>query len=361
MHVLKSIAKMPNNPHDAPTLSPVGDPSRPDCMLLTDVRAFRRLFTGRFMRRSPGRVKRMGLLDEFLHRSSLLKVKADMARSFDVSVVLYPIAMDLAAWGIVVDSVGRVFEAKSEDSGFLELSYQGGCCRTRRDWQRLVGSREMDEEKDIRLFFNKLRVMVGGRIILAGTMGFGLWDALWMSFDLERAVHMLTHDPNFARRVFLYWKDFHMSAVWAMLDAGIKLIFFRESPRGFPLSQEVAAAIDPYVREHLREITGAVKARGGRIFLDCDANDMLETDYPLHWGFEGIGPMLFRDEEDLLLARKSLSQELILVGSTAFPKRLPALEDRFRACGPSETVKSGADNQFLSEFACADKDVDLAS
>jgi hypothetical protein len=361
MHVLKSIDRMPSNPREAPTLSPVGDPSRPDCLLLADVQAFRRLFTGRFLRRSPGRVKRMGLLDEFLHRSSLLKVKADIARGFDVSVVLYPIPMDLAAWGIVVDSVGRVFETKSEDSGFVELSYQGGCCRDRRDWLRIVGAREADEEKNIRLFFNKLRVMVGGRIILAGTVGFGLWDALWMSFDLGRAVHMLATDPIFVRRVFQYWKDFHMSAVLAMLDAGIKLIFFRESPRGFPPSQDRAAAIDPYVREHLREITSAVKARGGRIFLDCDANDMLETDYPLHWGFGGIGPMLFRDEDDLMLARKSLSQELILVGSTAFPKRTPILEDRSRSNEIAEIMNCQGDGPSPSEFVCADKDVDLAS
>jgi hypothetical protein len=361
MHPLKSIDKMPNDPNDAPSLSPVGDPSRPDCILLTDAHAFRRLFTGRFMRRSPGRVRRMGLLDEFLHRSSLLKVKADMARGFDVSVALYPVAMDLAAWGIVVDRVGRVFEAKPEEGGFVELAYQGGCCRTRKDWISLVGSRQHDEENNIRLFFNKLRAMVAGRITLAGTMGFGLWDALWMSFDMASARHTLSHDPSFASRVFLLWKEFHMSAVSAMLDAGIKLIFFRESPRGFPPSEEVASAIDPYVREYLLDLTGAVQARGGRIFLDCDANEMLETDYPLKWGFDGIGPMLFRDEEDLLLARKSLSDELILVGSTAFPKRVQVWQDRPSSAGPAEFIAGETDRSCPSEFVCPDKDIHLAS
>jgi len=361
MHLLKSIQKMPRNSNDAPTLSPAGDPSRPDCILLTDAEAFRRLFTGRFMRRSPGRIRRMGLLDEFLHRSSLLKVKADLARGFDVSVVSYPVAMDLAAWGIVVDCVGRVFEAKSEEGGFVELSYQGGCCRTRKDWQRYVGSRELNEEDGIRNFFNKLRVLVGGRIVLAGTVGFGLWDALWMSFDVQRAVHMLTHDPNFARRVFLYWKEFHMSAVWAMLDAGVKLIFFRESPGGFPASGNVAAAIDPYIREHLLEITAAVKSRGGRIFLDCDANDMLETDYPLDWGFDGIGPMLFRDEEDLLLARQSISPELILIGSTAIPAQRQFLDDRRKLGNCPDAVEDETNDSAMAEFACTRKSVDLAS
>jgi hypothetical protein len=361
MHPLKSIDKMPNTPNDAPSLSPVGDPSRPECILLTDAQAFGRLFTGRFMRRSPGRVKHLGLLDEFLRRSSLLKVKADMARGFDVSVALYPVSMDLAAWGIIVDCVGRVFEAKTAEGGFVELAYQGGCCRTKRDWHRLVGSRQFDEESNIRVFYNQLRTIVGGRVTLAGTMGFGLWDALWMSFDVDTARYMLTHDPSFASGVFLLWKRFHMSAVTAMLDAGIKLIFFRESPRGFPPSEEVASAVDPYVREHFLDITAAVQARGGRIFLDCDANEMLETDYPLKWGFDGIGPMLFRDEEDLLLARKSLSQELILVGSTAFPKRLPIWQDRPSMADTAEFVEGGLDCSWSSEFACPDKNIDLAS
>jgi hypothetical protein len=171
---------------------------------------------------------------------------------------------------------------------------------------------------------------------------------------------MLTDDPSFSSRVFQLWKDFHMSAVSAMLDAGIKLIFVRESPRGFPSGEEMASAIDPYVREHLLDITGAVKARGGRIFLDCDADEMLETDYPLKWGFDGIGPMLFRDEEDLLLARKSLSQELILVGSTAFPKRHPVRHDRGPLPDAAEFIDGELDEPSSGDFANSEKDIDLA-
>ncbi len=53
------------------------------------------------------------------------------------------------------------------------------------------------------------------------------------------------------------------------------------------------------------------------MILDCDEDEIFETDYPDQWGFDGIGPLRFRDEEDLLAARRCLSDQLILVGTVA--------------------------------------------
>ena len=55
------------------------------------------------------------------------------------------------------------------------------------------------------------------------------------------------------------------------------------------------------------------------MFLDCNADEMLETDYPLEWGFDGIGPMHFRDGNDVREAALGLSDDLILVGTVMDP------------------------------------------
>jgi hypothetical protein len=297
----------------------VGDVTRPGCLSFLGAEAYESLFCGRFHKRSPGRVRRTGLLDRFLFRSSLSKIEADAAKRFDISVVLYPMGMDLAAWGIVVDRVGRVYELNSRPERVVEFSYQGGCCKSRRDWRLLVGTRRPDPEQRMRMFYNRASRLARGRMTIAGTVGFGLWDALWMSFDLERAVGLLEHESEFAEAVFRYWREFHLASVRAMLDAGIKLIFFREHPEGFPQGLDLAARVDPFVRECLKDLSRTVHSRGGFFFLDCDADEMLHTDFPVQWGFDGIGPLLFRDGEDLLEAAAGLHEELFVVGAVCAP------------------------------------------
>ena len=136
---------------------------------------------------------------------------------------------------------------------------------------------------------------------MAGSVGFGFWDALWMTFDLRTGREMLVSEPDFAEEVFEYWRQFHLSAVRGMLEAGIGVIFLRENPSGFLMLSEIAPLIDRFLGAHYRQITREVSENGGVIFLDCDTDAMLETELPLKWGFHGIGPMLFRDEEDLSL------------------------------------------------------------
>lgn len=312
---MEYIRKLLNNRVDPPVLSPIGDVTRPGSLIFSCAEGYEKLFSGRVFRRSPGSVRRHGMLDRFLFRSCLCKIRDDASKRFDVSVVLYPMGMDLAAWGIVLDRVGRVFEAYSRTDGYLEFIYQGGCCRSKRDWRILVGTRPPDDEVQMRMFYNRARRLANDRITVAGTVGFGLWDALWMSLDLENARFVLEQEPDFARLVFRYWKEFHLAAAHAMLDAGIKLIFFREHPGGFPVGQDMASRIDPFIREHFEDLCRAVRSRGGSLFLDCDADDMLETDFPMEWGFEGIGPLLFRDKEDLISASTGLNDELFLVGA----------------------------------------------
>jgi len=319
MPPVTSIRKILSDRNKPATLSPIGDIARPNSLLFSDATAYSNLFSGRLMNRSPGSVMRKGLFHSFLRRSSLLKLEMDVAQGCDVSIVLYPLDMDLPAWGIVVDRVGRVFDVSFQNEGLVELSYQGGCCRNKQEWEFLVGSQLLHEEDSIRRFYNRVRRLARGRVMVAGTVGFGLWDALWMSFDFENASRMLASDPDFVDTALDYWKRFHLSTARAMLDAGIKMIFFREHSGGFPASREVAAMIDPFMREPLNELSRAVKSRGGCIFLDCDADEMIETDYPVKWGFDGIGPLLFRDGDDMIGASASLDEQLILVGSMSFP------------------------------------------
>jgi hypothetical protein len=138
-----------------------------------------------------------------------------------------------------------------------------------------------------------------------------------MSFDFYQASEILEREPDFVKLVFHYWKEFHLSAVHAMLDAGTKLIFLREHPAGFPRGHDMASRLDPFIGESLRDISQAVRSRGGCLFLDCSAEEMLETEYPHEWGFDGIGPMLFKDANDLESALVGLSDDLVLVGSPA--------------------------------------------
>jgi hypothetical protein len=152
--------------------------------------------------------------------------------------------------------------------------------------------------------------------VVAGTVGFGLWDALWMSFDHDRASRMLTDEPDFARTVFAYWHQFHLEATSAMLDAGIRLVLFREHPRGFS-EPGMTTRLDDMLADHFREMTRTVHSRGGCILLDCDEDEIFETDCALQWGFDGIGPMRFRDRADLVAARRCLDGRLILAGTLA--------------------------------------------
>ncbi|MGB6063273.1 MAG: hypothetical protein WBG50_00590 [Desulfomonilaceae bacterium] len=316
---MKSIKKMLSDRNEPATLSPMGDLTRPNSLFFNDACAYKHLFSGRVMSRSPRTVSRKGLFNGFLRHGCQLKVEIDVAQGFDVSTVLYPLDMDLRAWGIVIDRVGRLFDLNIQYQGLVELSYQGGCCRNKQDWEVLVGSHALSEEDNVRGFYNKVKRLAHDRVIIAGTVGFGLWDAFWMSFDFKNAFRMLASDPDFAHRVFRHWKRFHLGAVGAMLDAGIKMIFFREHAAGFPRSLDIASIIDPFVQEHFHELSAAVRSRGGCILLDCDADEMIETDYPVRWGFDGVGPMLFRDGDDMIGACRSLDEQLILVGSVTFP------------------------------------------
>lgn len=312
---VEGIKNLWNDYAKPPILSPIGEVGRPGSLLFEGAPAYESLFSGRFVSRSPGAVRRQGLLDRFLFRSSLRKIEADSAGDFDISVVLYPMGMDLAAWGIVVDRVGRVFEIVPRSGGFVEFSYQGGCCRTRREWRTLVGTRRPDDEQQIRMFYNRAHKLAADRVTLAGTVGFGLWDALWMSLDVETSYLILEQQPDFAMSVFRYWAAFHLTAVKAMLDAGIRIIFLREHPDGFRQGEETVSLVDSFVQEHMRDISRIVHSRGGRLFLDCDADDILHSDYPMEWGFDGIGPLLFRDRNDLLAAADGLGEELMLVAA----------------------------------------------
>jgi len=150
--------------------------------------------------------------------------------------------------------------------------------------------------------------------MVAGTVGFGLWDALWMSFDYETACLIIEEQSDFAISVLRYWAKFHLAAAEAMLDAGIQIIFFREHPDGLRQGEDTITRVDPFVREHLRDLSRTVHSRGGCLLLDCDADDMLHSAFPQEWGFDGIGPLMFRDQEDLLAAAAGLDQ-LLLVGA----------------------------------------------
>jgi hypothetical protein len=48
-------------------------------------------------------------------------------------------------------------------------------------------------------------------------------------------------------------------------------------------------------------------------------DDMIEAGLPVRWGFDGIGPLRFRDMDDLMIARKAIDQRLYLIGSLTFP------------------------------------------
>ena len=301
------------------TLSPALDIHQPGSMRFRDANAYRRLFSGFLVKRSPARVGRNGLFQAYLNRACLLKLEDDLIRKFDVSVVPYPLKLDLRAWGVVLDPIGRIWGVRTTDADLLEFEFHGGYCRSKQEWDILVGKKLPDEADSARRFYNRARQLSGGRIVLAGTLGFGLWDALWMAFDFERAYRLLTNDFDFAVSVFTFWQRCHVAAAMAMLDAGIKLIMFREHPGGFPASRGLPEKLDPYIRGHLQELSKMIHSRGGCIFLDCDADDIFESDYPSQWGFDGIGPLRFRDEQDLLAARRSMSEDLFLIGTTITP------------------------------------------
>ncbi len=330
----------------------------PDSMIFAGGPDYERLFARRIIRRSPGDVRRQGLLDRLLHRMALRKIEVDAARNYDISLVLYPMGMDLAAWGTVVDRAGRVFHASSRYDGKFELFYEGGCCRSKRDWRILVGTRRPDEDSVIRTFYNRARLVAADRIVVAGTVGFGIWDALWMSFDFFQASEILESEPEFVKLVFHYWKEFHISAVHAMLDAGTKLIFLREHPTGFPRGQDMASRLDPFLGEYFRDISRAVKSRGGCFFLDCNADEMLETDFPYEWGFDGIGPMIFEDAEDLESTLVGLSDDLVLVGAPVDKRFSSRVLQRIKSTGRVVLTDKPKESR---ELICSDTQViDLA-
>ncbi len=314
----KSLEKILRLEDKAPSLSPVYDPMKSDCIVLTGAHNFQKLFSGKFLGRSPASITKKGLLQEFVEKSCMLKVKADIFRGFDISMALYPSELELAAWGIVIDRVGRVYQADLEQQHYVELAYQYGACSGRKDWERIVAKWDPNEEERVRRFYGKLRVMSAKRIKIAGTVGFGLWDALWMSFDLKTAYQILDNHVDFLQDFLDYWLQFHLSSIRGMLAAGIEIVFIRENPTGFFNFGPSAELMNKRLGPFYSRITKAVTDNGGLIFLDCDTDDAISMDYPLEWGFNGIGPMLFRDDDELSQAREILSPELTLIGYTSF-------------------------------------------
>ena len=249
-------------------------------------------------------------------------MEADAARGFDVSVVFYPAGISLVSQGTVMDQVGRIYKASSNGKELPELEYVEGRFDTKSRWLTEIGARFTDRRDHVRFFYSLIRRVAAGRIRVAGTIGFGLWDSLWMSFSFAKARAMLHDDPQFVHTVFKHWAEYQCMAADAMLDAGIKLIFFRENPNGFPTAGGLAECLDPLVSDYYMHICESVRARGGCVILDCDADDMIETGLPARWGFDGIGPLRFRDMEDLMAARKAIDERLYLIGSLAVPSGL---------------------------------------
>jgi hypothetical protein len=300
-------------------LSPMSDPTAPEALRFEGADRFWRLFRSRSSVRSTLRLRRSESAQDFFEAVAKAKLRSDIEMGYDISIIPYPLGFAPDGWGVLADRLGRLFTAVPSTGDNMELQYQNGKCRSLRDWHAIVESRTEDEQDRIRFFYNRIRVMADNRITVAGTAGFGLWDSLWMSFDFETAIEMLSRNPDFANVVIGHWKSFHLAAVSAMLDAGVKTIFLRENSRGFSQIRGISTLLDPFLREHFTELSRAVHSRGGSLLLDCDADEMIETECPMQWGFDGVGPMLFRDTEDIISARRSLNPAIALVGTTLFP------------------------------------------
>ena len=304
------------------TLSPVGDVWRPTWLKLSSSQSYRRLLSDLVLKHTPGSRRHKGLFNRFLNRSSILKMEADAARGYDISVVLYPASIRVLTHGIVVDHVGRIYNATSNGKDIPDLEYVAGRFNTKSSWIAKEGTRIIDRRDHMRYFYSMIRRIADNRIRVAGTVGFGLWDSIWMSFNFSKARTMLLEDPSFVHKVFGHWAKCPCMAADAMLNARIKLVFLRENPNGFPTGGGLAESLHPLVSEYYKHICESVHARGGCVILDCDADDMIETGLPVRWGFDGIGPVRFRDTEDLKAARKAIDQRLYLIGSLAVPIEL---------------------------------------
>ncbi len=315
----KNSLKQPQTLSRPRILSPVADPASPDAIKFEGAERFWRIFRGRNAGRSALTFRKNTSVQDLFEHLAEAKLRSDVDMGYDISVVPYPLGFNPEAWGVLTDRVGRLFAALPSSGDTVELRYQSGRCRSLRDWRELVESPNPEEQDQIRGFYNRIRLIADKRITVAGTAGFGLWDALWMVFGFDTSLEMLSRDPDFANIVFRHWKSFHLGAVSAMLDAGIKTILFRENSRGFSQVRGLSMRLNPFLKSCLAELSHAVHSRGGSLFLDCDADEMIETEYPTQWGFDGIGPLLFRDMEDLISARRSLNESLVLVGATLFP------------------------------------------
>jgi len=357
MPAAQSFRNLLDSRDEPPTLSPVADASKPGTLIFDSADEYRNLFLGPLVKRSPGRVNRKGLLDGLIARACLAKVVLDAEQGHDVSVILYPLSRRLAAWDLVTDPAGRVYEVRALDQGPLELNYQGGACRTLHDWAQQVLQHPRSVRHRVRHFYKKALELADHEIEVAGTVDLGLWDALWMSFDLARADDMLDEKPEFVQEVFVNWKNFLAAAFSGMMEAGVRTVFYREHSAGFPPGREMMSRLDGFIGDHLRELTMIVRDAGGNIFLDSNADETLETDYPLQWGFSGIGPMLFRDWDDLRAAAIGLSEDLVIVGmlktsslgerfrSTVFPRRI-VLATRPRALRRSRAPEAQAQDLY---------------
>lgn len=300
-------------------LSPFVDPTAPENLEFLGAERFWGLFECRNYERSPRPFLKNDPAHACFGDAAEAKLRSDTDMGYDISIVPYPLGFDPKGWGILSDRVGRLFAVTQTRGDTVQLQYQNGRCRSFRDWHEVVECQNSEEQDRIRCFYNSMRLRADRKIAIAGTVGFGLWDAFWMTFDFDAAREMLSAQPDFADMVFRYWKSFHVGAVSAMLDAGIKLIFMREDPKGFSRSRGLSRRLDPFLRSHFSEVSYVVHSRGGSLFFDCDADEMIETDYPAQWGFDGIGPLLFRDADDLIAARRSLNEDLVLIGATLFP------------------------------------------
>jgi uroporphyrinogen-III decarboxylase len=150
----------------------------------------------------------------------------------------------------------------------------------------------------------------------AAALTFGIWDAFWTAFGWDNAWKILRETPDAAQEILDYWTLQRTHTVEALLETGVKIIFLKEHGDGFP-AVDGRSTLSVSLVERMRRITDPVREAGALIFLDCDANAPVCADFAERCGFSGIGPMVFSTVSELEEARRLLSGDLILIGSTA--------------------------------------------
>ncbi len=243
--------------------------------------------------------------------------EAAIREGFDSTLVFFPWPMFLESREELFDPFGRAFRMQYDEFGDLVMpTYHGGLIEDPAGYDRWPHRPDPRlTARFARQYFAHFKRKYGRRIHLMGQVGYGFWEHYWQIIGFEPAMEYLITKPAFVHRVISDYKALYTALMDAMLDAGIRTLFFGDD-LAFKSGPMISPAmIDEYLAPAYRRITARAHARGAQVLLHSCGNNRILWDRFADWGFDGMHALEPTSGGCLKEAKEVVGDRICLVGN----------------------------------------------